>query len=106
MRTESFIGKVYILKAKGLNYTFGCIIYLYSLWIELSISYSILVTEADLGLLQYPRWSFQPLTTITKCSIWDVAAVLDPPLSAKHTICRIKLTTCGITSVISNICEY
>ena len=24
--------------------------------------------------------SFQPLTIITKCSIFDIAAVLDPPL--------------------------
>ena len=27
--------------------------------------------------------SFQPLTIITKCSILDVAAVLDPPLVVK-----------------------
>ena len=37
-------------------------------------------SEADLGLLQHPRWSFQPLTIITKRSILDVAAVLGPPL--------------------------
>ena len=34
--------------------------------------------EADLGLLQHRSW--KPLTIITKRSILDVAAVLDPPL--------------------------
>ena len=41
-----------------------------------------------LGLLQHPRWSFviivngfEPLTIITKCSVLDNAAVLDPPLN-------------------------
>ena len=29
---------------------------------------------------------FQPLTIITKCSILDVAAVLDPPLNTLLTI--------------------
>ena len=36
-------------------------------------------SEADLGLLQHPRWSAS-LTIITKRSILDVAAALDPPL--------------------------
>ena len=35
--------------------------------------------EADLGLLQHPR---KPLTIITKHSILDVAAALDPPLES------------------------
>ena len=44
-------------------------------------------SEADLGLLQHPMElfviivnGFQPLPAITKCSILDVAAVLDSPL--------------------------
>ena len=45
-------------------------------------------SEADLGLLQHPIWSvlviivngWKPLTVITKRSILDLAAVLDPPL--------------------------
>ena len=36
------------------------------------------VAEADLAQLQDPRWSFQPLTIITKCSMLDAATVLDP----------------------------
>ena len=45
--------------------------------------------EADLGLLQHPRWvehfvitvnGWKPLTIITKSSILDVGAVLDPSL--------------------------
>ena len=43
---------------------------------------------ADLGLLRHPTLEifviivngFQLLTIITKCSILDVAAILDPPL--------------------------
>ena len=54
----------------------------------------LIVAEADLGLLQHPRWSsfviivngFQPLTIITKSSILDVAAVLNPPLSSEFAI--------------------
>ena len=49
-----------------------------------------LESETDLGLLQHPRWStliivngFQPLTIITKHSILDIAAALDPPLGIK-----------------------
>ena len=34
-------------------------------------------SEADLGLLQHPRWN----ALCTKCSILDAAAVLDPPLN-------------------------
>ena len=34
--------------------------------------------EADLGLLQHPRWNL--LTIIRKCFILDIAAALDPPL--------------------------
>ena len=41
--------------------------------------------EADPGLLQHPRWMFQQLTVITKCSILNVAAVLDPPLRTRRT---------------------
>ena len=41
-------------------------------------------TEAELGLLQHPRWM---LTIITKSSILDVAAVLDPSLV--HIICNL-----------------
>ena len=37
------------------------------------------MTEEDLGLLQHPKWSTLG-TIITKRSILDVAAVLDPPL--------------------------
>ena len=45
-------------------------------------------SDADLGLLQHPIWSvlvvivngWKPLTIITKRSILDLAAVLDPPL--------------------------
>ena len=45
-------------------------------------------SEADLRLLQYPRWiifviivnGWKPLTIITKRSILDGAAVLDPSL--------------------------
>ena len=42
-------------------------------------------SEADLGLLQHPRWSalglqLTALTIITKRSILGVAAALDPPL--------------------------
>ena len=41
--------------------------------------------EADLGLLQHPRWSsWKPLTIITKRSILDAAAVLDPPVSGSN----------------------
>ena len=47
------------------------------------------IAEADLGLLQHPRWSaliivngWKPLTIITKRSILDVAAALDPPLGS------------------------
>ena len=36
--------------------------------------------EADLGMLQHPKWSWKPLTIITKRSILDVATALDPPL--------------------------
>ena len=37
--------------------------------------------EVDLGLLQHPRWSGALCDNIiTKRSILDVAAVLDPPL--------------------------
>ena len=50
--------------------------------------YNEWTSEADLGPLQHLRWSFviivngfQPLTIITKCSILDVAEVLDPPLN-------------------------
>ena len=52
-------------------------------------------SEADLGLLQHSRW--KPLTIITKHSILDVAAVLDPPLAigAKRQVgtekIRVKL---------------
>ena len=38
------------------------------------------ISEADLGLLQHPRWS-APLTIITKRSILDVGTALDPPLN-------------------------
>ena len=43
------------------------------------------VSEADLGLLQHPRWNLESndwklLTVIVKCSTLDVAVVLDPPL--------------------------
>ena len=49
---------------------------------------TVILTEADLGLLQHPRWEhfviivngFQPLTIITKCSILNVEAALDPLL--------------------------
>ena len=44
------------------------------------ISANLMLPEADLGLLQHPRWSFQPLTIITKSSTLDVEAVLDRPL--------------------------
>ena len=39
-------------------------------------------SEAHLGLLQHSRWNtlWQKLTISTKSSIFDVAAVLDPPL--------------------------
>ena len=38
---------------------------------------------------------FQPLTIITKCSILDVAAVLDPPLLITFDLClSIFLITC------------
>ena len=39
--------------------------------------------EVDIGLLQHPRWStlwWKPLTIITKSSILDAAAVIDPPM--------------------------
>ena len=39
----------------------------------------IAFSEAYLGLLQHPSWSTL-LTTITKRSILDIAAVLDAPL--------------------------
>ena len=47
----------------------------------------MLFAEAYLGLLQHPRWSalWKPLSIITKRSILDVAAVLDPPLIHVHT---------------------
>ena len=40
------------------------------------------MAEADLQILQHPRWSAlqKSLTIITKHSILDVAVVLDPPL--------------------------
>ena len=52
------------------------------------------ISEADLGLLQHPRMEhfvitvngWKPLTIITKSSILDVAAALDPPLYIKNTI--------------------
>ena len=57
-----------------------------SLWIT-----TVFWTEVDLGLLQHPTSKmgrfviivngFQLLTIITKCSILDVATVLDPPLN-------------------------
>ena len=48
--------------------------------------------DADLELLQHPRWSafviivegWKPLIIIKKCSILDVEAVLDPPLIANY----------------------
>ena len=44
----------------------------------------LLYTEADLGLLQHPRWSslwwYLTASIITNSSTLDVAAVLDPPL--------------------------
>ena len=51
-------------------------------------TFKIDIPEADLGLLQHPGWngfviivnSFQLLIFVTKHSISDVAAVLDPPL--------------------------
>ena len=53
--------------------------------------------EADLGLLQHPRWSFQPLTIITKCAILDIAAVLDPPLNTCARVSfLIKLQASGV----------
>ena len=48
--------------------------------------------EADLGLLQHLRWSTnQPLTIITKCSILDVVAVLDPPLMKYNTRFQVNI---------------
>ena len=47
----------------------------------------VITVEADLGLLQHQNWcalmvnGFQSLTIITKRSILDVAAVLDPFLT-------------------------
>ena len=41
------------------------------------------LSEADLGLLQHPRWS--ALTIITKRSILDVAAALDLSLNIGKT---------------------
>ena len=35
--------------------------------------------------------SFQPVTIITKCSILDVAAVLDPPLQTHKTLVNFKV---------------
>ena len=35
---------------------------------------------------------FQPLTIITKCSILDVAAVLDPPLEMLYSWEQVKTT--------------
>ena len=61
--------------------------------------------EADLGLLQHPRWS-----AFTKCSILDVAAARDPPLvilDYKTSVWRcftvykvyLKLLYCNIWSL-------
>ena len=61
--------------------------------------------EADLGLLQPPRWS-----AFTKCSILDVAAARDPPLvilDYKTSVWRcftvykvyLKLLYCNIWSL-------
>ena len=50
-------------------------------------NYLSISAEADLGLLQHLRWS----TIITKSSILDGAAVLDPPLiSADY----LSINTC------------
>ena len=48
---------------------------------------------------------FQPLTIITKCSILDVAAVLDPPLSLSTQILNL---TVGPLSFISSsiLCQF
>ena len=45
--------------------------------------------EADPGLLQHPRW--KPLTVITRRSILNVAAVLDPPLDIIWKLEEVKL---------------
>ena len=61
--------------------------------------------EADLGLLQHPRWS-----AFTKCSILDVAGARDPPLvilDYKTSVWRcftvykvyLKLLYCNIWSL-------
>ena len=48
--------------------------------------------EANLRLLQHPRWSaLEPLTIITKRSILDVAAVLDP-----HLVSNIETEIYGV----------
>ena len=53
--------------------------------------------EADLGLLQHARWSFQPLTIITKCAILDTATVLDTPLKTYARVSfLIKLQASGV----------
>ena len=49
---------------------------------------SVASAEADLGLLQQPRWS---ALWYTKRSILDVAAVLDPPLNISYNIKRLNL---------------
>ena len=48
---------------------------------------------------------FQPLTIITKCSVLDVAAVLDPPMSLSTQILNL---TIGPLSFISSsiLCQF
>ena len=67
----------------------------------------VLVAEADLGLLQNPRWSFQPLTVITKRSVLDVATVLDQPLSgvAIFSVWESGLLLGVILEIYHLICE-
>ena len=60
--------------------------------------YYLPLSEADLGLLQHPRWSsviivngLEPLNIVTKSSTLDVAAVLDLPLAISSIIMLTRI---------------
>ena len=71
------------------------------------------LSEADLGLLQHPKWSalrhqqtlvnsWKPLTIISKRSILDVAGALDPPLVILDILLRNNSYLLGVRFLINN----